>query len=95
MPVMDDFEFLEQFTRLGQTALIQQSVVVITSCENGRDYLKARHWQVRDHLIKPTIIEKMPLFLERHYSTSSNGHQRLVQPLKKDLKPRITARESM
>jgi CheY-like chemotaxis protein len=74
MPVTDGFEFVEQFTRLGQTALIRQSLVVITSWENGRDYLKARQWQVKDYPVKPVTIGKMTLFLERHYSTSGNGH---------------------
>jgi DNA-binding response OmpR family regulator len=54
-------------------ALIQQSVVVLTTSENGQDYLQARHWQVKDYLVKPLTIEKMTAFMQRHYSLSGNG----------------------
>ncbi len=75
MPIMDGFEFLERLTRLGQTALIQKSIVVLTSSENGQDYLQARHWQVKDYLVKPITLEKMTDFLNRHFSASGNRGQ--------------------
>ena len=73
MPVMDGFEFLAQLHQLGQTAFIQAAVVVLTTSENDLDYLQARHWQVKDYLVKPLTVEKMRAFLERHYSVNGNG----------------------
>ena len=73
MPMMDGFEFLERLTQLGQTALIQQSVVVLTTSENGEDYHEARRWQVKDYLVKPLTLEKMTEFIQRHYSLSGTG----------------------
>ena len=73
MPVMDGFEFLEELAQSGQTAFIQQSVVVLTSSDNGQDCLQARHWQVKDYLVKPLTIEKMTEFMQRHYSLGGNG----------------------
>ena len=72
MPVMDGFEFLERLTELGQTSLIEKSIVVLTSSKNGQDYLQARHWQVKDYLVKPITLEKMTDFLNRHYSASGS-----------------------
>lgn len=72
MPVMGGFEFLERLTGLGQTALIQKSILVLTTSENGQDYLQAQYWQVKDYLVKPITLEKMTDFLNRHYSANGN-----------------------
>ncbi len=74
MPVMDGFEFLQELTRLGLSAVIQDSVVVLTTSDNAGDQWEAEQLRVKDYLVKPLTPESMADFLDRHYGAGSNGH---------------------
>ncbi len=74
MPVMDGFEFLQELTRLGLSALIRDSVVVLTTSDNVSDQWEAEQLRVKDYLVKPLTAETVADFLDRHYGVGSNGH---------------------
>jgi CheY-like chemotaxis protein len=74
MPVMDGFEFLQELTRLGLSALIRDSVVVLTTSDNASDQWEADQLRVKDYLVKPLTAEAVASFLDRHYGAGSNGH---------------------
>ena len=74
MPVMDGFEFLQELTRLGLSALIRDSVVVLTTSDNATDQWEAGQLRVKDYLVKPLTAESLADFLDRHYGANSNGH---------------------
>jgi CheY-like chemotaxis protein len=74
MPVMDGFEFLQELTRLGLSALIQDSVVVLTTSDNAGDQWEADQLRVKDYLVKPLTTESLSEFLDRHYGANGNGH---------------------
>ena len=74
MPVMDGFEFLQELTRLGLSALIRDSVVVLTTSDNATDQWEADQLRVKDYLVKPLTAEILADFLNRHYGANGNGH---------------------
>lgn len=73
MPVMDGFEFLQELTRLGLSAVIRDSVVVLTTSDNAGDQWEANQLRVKDYLVKPLTPETMATFLDRHYGAGGNG----------------------
>ncbi len=73
MPVMDGFEFLQELTRLGLSALIRDSVVVLTTSDNAGDQWEADQLRVKDYLVKPLTAEMMTAFLDRHYGAVGSG----------------------
>jgi CheY-like chemotaxis protein len=72
MPVMDGFEFLQELTRLGLSALIRDSVVVLTTSDNAGDQWDAKQLRVKDYLVKPLTAESLDSFLDRHYGANGN-----------------------
>ncbi len=60
MPVMDGWEFLEEFNRLPQNAIKDCKVVMHTSSIDPRDIEKAKSFPVViDYITKPLTIQSM------------------------------------
>jgi CheY-like chemotaxis protein len=60
MPVMDGWEFLEEFKRLPKDALKECKVIMHTSSIDPRDIEKAKTYSVViDYLTKPLTIQSM------------------------------------
>ena len=62
MPIMDGFDFLEQFTALELTN--RPLVVMLTSSNDPRDMEKARQFKVAGYLLKPFTPEKLMSILQ-------------------------------
>ena len=59
MPVMDGFEFLEEFQKLPDEKKKLTDVVILTSSDNEKDKNKAKQFQVAAYLTKPLTPEKV------------------------------------
>lgn len=63
MPVMDGFEFLEQFDKLPIGNRVK--VVLLTTSSNKKDIEKAKDYNVHDYILKPLNDEKLRLMLSK------------------------------
>jgi CheY-like chemotaxis protein len=63
MPVMNGFEFLEEFNKLSPDEKNDTKVVIVTSSESDTDIKKARALGAAAYLIKPLKDEKLSAVL--------------------------------
>lgn len=63
MPVMNGFEFLEEFNKLSPIEKDDTKVVVVTSSESDSDIKKALELGAAEYLIKPLKDEKLSAVL--------------------------------
>jgi len=59
MPVMNGFEFMEEFRKMNLPGNDKVVIILITSSSDPRDAEKARSMRIRDHLIKPVPLPEM------------------------------------
>lgn len=64
MPVMDGFEFLEEFSCLPSTLNSNIPIVMLTASERFHDYEKAKKYNVTGYLNKPLTEEKLEAILK-------------------------------
>jgi CheY-like chemotaxis protein len=65
MPVMDGFEFLEEFEKLKINSSKSVLIFLLTSSSNSRDIEKARQYTVAGYLNKPLTEEKVIGILDK------------------------------
>lgn len=63
MPVMDGFEFLEEFEKMNFRHKEKISVVVVSSSDSKRDRERIQHYNVAGYIVKPLTEEKLRPFL--------------------------------
>lgn len=61
MPVMNGFEFLEQFAKMKQSD--QVKIALLTTSVNKRDMERAEEYKVKDYVEKPLNREKISALL--------------------------------
>jgi CheY-like chemotaxis protein len=59
MPVMDGFEFLDEFEKLPLVRKSNISIVMLTSSHNKKDMERAKRYNVAGYLAKPLTEEKI------------------------------------
>lgn len=59
MPVMDGFEFLEEFEKIQQQSDRKTPVYVLTSSNYFKDFERAKFFSVTGYIIKPLTEEKI------------------------------------
>lgn len=59
MPLMDGFEFLQQFGSMDEFHNQRIPIVVLTSSENAKDIEKAKQLKVNGYVCKPLTPEKV------------------------------------
>jgi CheY-like chemotaxis protein len=59
MPVMDGFEFLEEFKKLSQIRKKSLKIIVLTSSANPSDVTKANEYFIDGYLNKPLTFENL------------------------------------
>ena len=70
MPVMDGFEFLEEFENIQQQLSKKVPVYVLTSSNYFKDFERAKAFSVTGYIIKPLTEEKIREALNKTYNTS-------------------------
>lgn len=63
MPVMDGYEFLEEFNSMEELKERNIRIVVVSSSDSKRDREKAAQFNVAGYLVKPLTEEKLRPFL--------------------------------
>lgn len=63
MPVMDGFEFLEEFTKINSSSRGNTKVIILTSSDSKRDLEKARNYKIDGYINKPLTREKLENYL--------------------------------
>lgn len=58
MPVMDGFEFLEEFSKINKSSG-KTKVIILTSSDSKRDLEKAKNYKIAGYLNKPLTKEKL------------------------------------
>jgi CheY-like chemotaxis protein len=64
MPVMDGFEFLEEFEKLDHIKKNPIPILLLTTSTNGRDIEKAKRYQVSAYIEKPLTEDKIVKIVE-------------------------------
>jgi CheY-like chemotaxis protein len=64
MPVMDGFEFLEEFGRKFAAYADKITICVLSSSSAGKDKLKALNYPISGYITKPLTEEKLKPILE-------------------------------
>jgi CheY-like chemotaxis protein len=64
MPVMDGFEFLEEFEKIPNKSNNKIAIVMLTSSDDKRDVEKASQYSVAGYLNKPLTEDKINGILE-------------------------------
>ena len=59
MPVMNGFEFLEQFKKLPQEKIKKTKIIALTTSNNERDKEKLKQLGIQQIMIKPLTEEKL------------------------------------
>jgi CheY-like chemotaxis protein len=59
MPVMDGFEFLEEFQKLSKQQKETLKIIVLTSSANPADVTKAKQYFIEGYITKPLTFEKL------------------------------------
>ena len=67
MPVMDGFEFMEQFQKLEPEFRDGMKVVVLTTSAHERDTKLAKRYQIAEYLNKPLTMTKILEIIEKHF----------------------------
>lgn len=67
MPVMDGFEFLEEFEKLQKSNNIDIPVVMLTTSNYNNDIQKAQRYKVAGFVNKPLTEEKFLEILNHHF----------------------------
>lgn len=67
MPVMDGFEFLEEFEKLQNTNNMEIPVVMLTTSNYNNDIQKAQKYKVAGFVNKPLTEEKFLEILNHHF----------------------------
>ena len=67
MPVMDGFEFMEQFQKLEPEFREGMTVVVLTTSAHERDTKLAKRYQISEYLNKPLTMTKILEIIEKHF----------------------------
>ncbi len=62
MPVMDGFDFLDEFQKYKVNSHIQ--VVLVTTSDNRKDIERAKNYPIAAYLVKPLSAEKLTDLLE-------------------------------
>jgi CheY-like chemotaxis protein len=65
MPVMNGFEFLEEYNKLSMAK--KSVVVVLSSSENKRDIEESKRFGISTYLNKPLNEEKILEVIEKHF----------------------------
>lgn len=68
MPVMNGFEFLEEYQKIDFTSEKPIVLIVLTSSENESDIQKIQKSAVVDYLNKPLTEQKIARVLEKHFT---------------------------
>lgn len=63
MPVMDGFEFLDEFEQMDCNNKENIKVVVVSSSDSKRDRERIQHYKVAGYIVKPLTEEKLKPFL--------------------------------
>lgn len=63
MPVMDGFEFLDEFEQMDCNNKENISVVVVSSSDSKRDRERIQQYNVAGYIVKPLTEEKLKPFL--------------------------------
>ncbi|CAN5223028.1 response regulator [soil metagenome] len=64
MPVMDGFEFLEEFYKIKPKTKGTTKVIILTSSNSKRDLEKAKNFKIDGYINKPLTIEKLENYLK-------------------------------
>lgn len=72
MPVIDGFEFLEEFDSFFSDYRSGIKIILLTSSSREQDQERARLLGVDDYLVKPLTFEKISNVIEKHFSKSSS-----------------------
>jgi CheY-like chemotaxis protein len=67
MPVMDGFEFLEEFEQLDEALREQVYIVMLTSSTNDDDIQKAKLHTISGYIPKPLTEEKLKEVVDKIY----------------------------
>ena len=67
MPVMDGFEFMEQYQKLEPEFREGMKVVVLTTSAHERDTKLAQRYQIAEYLNKPLTMTKILEIIEKHF----------------------------
>jgi CheY-like chemotaxis protein len=59
MPVMDGFQFLEEFQKLSNALRSSIKIIVLTSSSNSSDMKKASEYPIQGYLTKPLTIKNL------------------------------------
>lgn len=65
MPVMDGFQFLEEFQRLPLNVRQSIKVIMLTSSNATLDISKAKRYNINGYIVKPLCKSKLEEFLKR------------------------------
>jgi CheY-like chemotaxis protein len=65
MPVMNGFEFLEEFGRRFADYIHQITICILSSSSAGKDKLKALDYPISGYITKPLTEEKLKPILEK------------------------------
>ncbi len=71
MPVMNGFEFLDQYKQMNLPAHLSIILIMLTSSDNERDIERAKHSNAIGYLSKPLTKKKLQDVLEK-YSENFN-----------------------
>jgi len=73
MPVMDGFEFLEEFykSKLLEKHSDKTSIYVLTTSDNPADMEKAKKYNVKGYITKPMTMDKISSIAQVHSSRLS------------------------
>jgi CheY-like chemotaxis protein len=59
MPVMDGFEFLEEFYKLKKLNSTKTKVIILTSSDSNKDLERAKSFNIAGYINKPLTKEKL------------------------------------
>jgi len=59
MPLMDGFQFLDEFSKLSENTRKQCSIIMLTSSINPQDVNKSKRYDVKEYLNKPLSQESL------------------------------------
>lgn len=73
MPVMDGFEFMEQFQKIDPEFRDGIKVVILTTSAHERDTEMVKKFQIAEYLNKPLTMTKIMEIIEKHFVTPEPG----------------------
>ncbi len=66
MPVMDGFEFLEEFSKNKSKYPGKTKIIILTSSDSKKDLEKAKNYQIAGYINKPLTKEKLEQILNKN-----------------------------